>query len=121
MIQPELSEGVRNAIAWLIESLDGDRIEIKLIGNDGFGWQEILDGREHMKKWIREAISAAIRQDRKEREEETCEWTRKGTWSDSYWETTCGERRPTNMAMSAAMQSPGQCSCGKRIHVKEST
>jgi hypothetical protein len=34
-----------------------DRIEITLYGNDGFDNQEVLNGRERMKKWILDAWS----------------------------------------------------------------
>ncbi len=43
----------------LLHFIDGDRIEIKLYGNDGFDGQEILDGREYLKKWITEAVEEA--------------------------------------------------------------
>lgn len=39
----------------LFDFVDGDKIEIKLYGNDGFDNQEVLDGRDRLKKWILDA------------------------------------------------------------------
>jgi hypothetical protein len=56
------SEASLPQLTELLKFIDGDRIEIKLFGNDGFDRQEVIDGRERMKAWILGAVKEALRQ-----------------------------------------------------------
>lgn len=51
----EVSAPLPSSFKDIIRFIEGDRIDIKLYGNDGHDNQEVIDGRKHMIKWITDA------------------------------------------------------------------